>query len=123
MKKNLLGIFLLGALYGISPAQTAVNQPTSSIPVDADMVEKKIEIISRSHAAIFNLPHTKEYIRDVVVEEIKQNRYKVAPHYPEDKPGVGASEINYWISNYPDEVNNYVRYVGGIHRKYNTTKR
>jgi|GEM_PF-6050134 len=121
MKKILLGICLLGILHKASTAQAVVNQQPAPDP--ASMVEKKIEIISRSHAAIFKLPHTKEYIRDVVVEEIKQNRYKVAPHYPERKPGVGITEVNSWISNYPDEVNNYVRYVGGIHRKYNTTKR
>lgn len=122
MKKLLLGALLLAFSYGTGHSQTYQRViPTAQTAKDP-LTENK-ERIAKAHAALFKLPYSKDYIRDVVVAEIKQNRRTVAPHFPERQPGSNSARIDEWINQYPDEVTAYLRYVGLTHRKYVLAKR
>lgn len=122
MKKLLVGIFLLLGSYGAASSQTYAQTPAVAHGTHDPLSEKK-HMIAQAHDALLKLPYSKEYIREVIVAEVKNNRHTVAPHYPERQPGSNVAHIDHWITTYPNEVNAYLRYVGGIHRKYVLLKR
>ena len=110
-------LFLLFALLTLNaPAQQATATSAH------DETDHKLRQIARVHDLIHRLPFTEQYIRETVLAEVKANRKKVAPHFPErHEIPAGASPIEMaknWINNYPKEYEDYIAYVESVVRKY-----
>lgn len=120
MKKLLLGILLLAGTGGsaFSQASTQVQPITQTAQ---DPVAAKKDMIARAHAALLKLPYPKDYLREVILAEVKQNRTVVAPHYP-PREGATTAKVDEWITRYPQEVTDYLRLVSRTHRKYSLAK-
>lgn len=120
MKKILFGSLLFTFLCGTAYSQSQ-SRPQATVQAVQDPVAHQKEVISRSHSALFKLPYPKEYIRDVIVAEINENKPRVAPHYPQ-RAGATTAIIDQWITQYPGEVAAYIRLVNITHRKYALAK-
>jgi hypothetical protein len=87
-------------------------------------LEERHDLLRQQHRAIYALPQPKEFIYDELMPKITEQRKTVAPHFPERGGDEAAtkSNIDYWLTEYPEELDAYVRLVGEHVSKYANRK-
>ena len=83
--------------------------------------EDKYRKLEYTHKHVFSLPYDYDFIRNTVMGEVERNRKRVAPHFPrrEDvEPGKGKALFEEWITNYPQEFEDYIAMVKEVTLKY-----
>lgn len=84
-------------------------------------VEKKLSLLERAHKGFYDLGYSQEYVRDVVMPEIRKERQVLASHFPERRAGADSKSLFVrWISEYPQEYENYMGYLRKQHVKLRT---
>lgn len=84
-------------------------------------VQRKLSLLERAHKGFYDLGYSQEYVRDVVMPEIRKEREVLASHFPERRSGVDSKSLFVrWISDYPQEYENYMGYLRKQHVKLRT---
>ena len=77
--------------------------------------------LEQKHKELFLLPKSEDFIRDVIVVEVHKNREIICPNYPkrgQEHPEGNRGLFKDWITNHPDEYEDYINYLKEIMIKY-----
>lgn len=83
-------------------------------------IEQRHDLLQQQHRAIYALPQPKDFIYDELMPKITEQRKTVAPHFPVRGADETAtkSNIDHWLTEYPEELDAYVQLVGQHVSKY-----
>jgi hypothetical protein len=103
MKKIVLLLFVISTI--------GVFKANSQVPVD-----RKYISLQKAESSIFNLPFGMDTIKNVVYPEILENRFQLAPNYPDFSTierTIEARKIAFhaWIEGFSQEYDSYYNYL------------
>lgn len=75
--------------------------------------------LERAHQGFYRLSYSDQYVRDVIMPGIRNERLTVAPHFPQRVAGKSSDELfKEWMENYWDEYGAYMLYLNKQHQKW-----
>lgn len=107
---------LLFTLFVLVSWSTLLGQQRST-----DEVSGLIFQLEEKHKALFTLPHSEDFVRDVIVPEITAEREVICPNFPQrgEEHEDGAKGLfREWIKNHREEYDDYILYLNEVLRKY-----
>lgn len=109
-------LILTIVLFSLSIGLTFGQQKRS-----ADETTSLIFQLEQKHKELFTLPQSEDFIRDVIIVEVHENRMQICPNYPnrgDEHPEGNRGLFKDWITNHPDEYEDYIDYLREIMIKY-----
>lgn len=114
--KKLLPLTLFLALL-MSATLTGFGQSKRSLS-DSEYALCKAKL-ERAHQGFYRLSYGEQYVRDVIMPDIRNERVKVAPHFPHRVVGTDSDILfKDWMENHWDEYAAYMLYLNKQHEKW-----
>lgn len=105
-------VFLFISSMSIGHAQDAKKLTESEFA----LCKSKIE---RAHQGFYKLSFSQDYVRDVIMPSVRNERATIAPHFPARQSGVKSDDLfKSWIETYPAEYESYLVFLRKQHEKW-----